>query len=156
LRRWTMDWHEFPILAGTVSTLLFVVSYMPMLVKAFRTRDLESDSLGNLAIANVGNGVHSIYVFSLPAGPLWALHSFYLLSSALMLFWWARFRRRNDRAGTRIGQRGAAGRPARQGGATPAGPPRAVVPDERLVWTGSQARRTSTAWIPVHGASTSA
>ena len=61
-----MDWHEFPIVAGTVSTLLFVVSYLPMLVKAFRTRDLESYSLGNLLIANVGNGVHSIYVFSLP------------------------------------------------------------------------------------------
>ena len=40
-----------------------------MLVKAFRTRDLESYSLGNLLIANVGNGVHSIYVFSLPIGP---------------------------------------------------------------------------------------
>ena len=62
-----MDLHDFPMLAGTVSTLLFVVSYMPMLVKAFRTRDLESYSLGNLVIANVGNGVHSIYVVQ-PAG----------------------------------------------------------------------------------------
>ena len=80
-----MDWHDFPILAGTVSTLLFVVSYMPMLVKAFRTRDLESYSLGNLVIANVGNGVHSIYVFSLPPGPIWVLHSFYVVSTAVML-----------------------------------------------------------------------
>ena len=64
-----MDLHDVPVLAGTVSTLLFVVSYLPMLVKAFRTRDLESYSLGNLLIANVGNGVHSIYVFSLPHGP---------------------------------------------------------------------------------------
>jgi uncharacterized protein with PQ loop repeat len=82
-----MDWHEFPILAGTVSTLLFVVSYLPMLVKAFRTRDLESYSLGNLLIANVGNGVHSIYVFSLPPGPIWVLHSFYVVSTAVMLVW---------------------------------------------------------------------
>ncbi len=151
-----MAFSDVGVIAGAVSTSIFVASYLPMLVKAARSRDLSSYSVLNLLLANVGNGVHSIYVFSLPAGPLWALHSFYLLSSALMLFWWARFRRRNDRAGTRIGQRGAAGRPARQGRATPAGPPRAVVPDERLVWTGSQARRTSTAWIPVHGASTSA
>jgi uncharacterized protein with PQ loop repeat len=82
-----MDLHDFPIVAGTVSTLLFVVSYLPMLVKAFRTRDLESYSLGNLLIANVGNGVHSIYVFSLPPGPIWVLHSFYVVSTAVMLVW---------------------------------------------------------------------
>lgn len=82
-----MSWHEFPIVAGAVSTLLFVVSYLPMLVKAFRTRDLESYSLGNLAIANVGNGVHSIYVFSLPPGPIWVLHSFYVVSTAVMFVW---------------------------------------------------------------------
>jgi hypothetical protein len=82
-----MSWHEFPVLAGAVSTLLFVASYLPMLVKAFRTRDLESYSLGNLLIANVGNGVHSIYVFSLPPGPIWALHGFYVVSTAVMLVW---------------------------------------------------------------------
>jgi hypothetical protein len=43
-----------------------------MLVKAHRTRDLASYSLGNLLLANVGNAVHSVYVFSLPAGPIWA------------------------------------------------------------------------------------
>ena len=136
-RRSTVAFSDVGVIAGAVSTSIFVASYLPMLIKAARSRDLSSYSVLNLLLANVGNGVHSIYVFSLPAGPLWALHSFYLLSSALMLFWWARFRRRN-RAGTRIGQRGAPGRPARQGGATPAGRPRAVVPDERLVWTGSR------------------
>ena len=48
-----------------------------MLVKAYRTRDLSSYSLGNILLANVGNAVHSVYVFSLPPGPLWVLHSFY-------------------------------------------------------------------------------
>jgi hypothetical protein len=82
-----MDPHELPLLAGTVSTTLFVVSYLPMLVKAFRTRDLESYSLSNLLLANVGNGVHSIYVFSLPLGPIWFLHGFYVASTAVMLVW---------------------------------------------------------------------
>jgi len=79
--------HDFPVVAGTVSTVLFVVSYLPMLIKAFRTRDLSSYSLSNLLIANVGNCVHSIYVFSLPLGPIWFLHGFYLASTAVMLVW---------------------------------------------------------------------
>jgi hypothetical protein len=80
---------ELPVtvLAGMVSTGLFVVSCLPMLVKAFRTRDLTSYSLGNLVLANVGNGVHSVYVFSLPPGPIWFLHGFHLTSTALMLVW---------------------------------------------------------------------
>lgn len=80
---------ELPVtvLAGMVSTGLFVVSCLPMLVKAFRTRDLTSYSLGNLVLANVGNAVHSVYVFSLPPGPIWFLHGFHLSSTALMLIW---------------------------------------------------------------------
>ena len=74
-----------------MSTALFVISYLPMLVKAGRSRDLSSYSVGNLLIANVGNLVHSVYVFSLPFGPIWFLHIFYLLSTALMLCWWWRY-----------------------------------------------------------------
>lgn len=62
-----------------------------MLVKAFRTRDLASYSLGSLTLANVGNAVHSVYVFSLPVGPLWVLHSFHLASTVFMLVWYLRF-----------------------------------------------------------------
>jgi hypothetical protein len=29
-------------------------------------------------------------VFSLPIGPIWVLHSFYLVSTGLMLFWYLR------------------------------------------------------------------
>ena len=75
------------IIAGTVSSVIFAASVLPMLVKAIRTRDLSSYSRGNLVLANVGNAVHSLYVAQLPAGPIWALHSFYVLSSALMLIW---------------------------------------------------------------------
>lgn len=85
-----MSLHDAGVLAGMVSTALFVIGYLPMLARAARTRDLSSYSPGSLMINNLGNLVHSLYVFSLPAGPLWLLHSFYLASSALMLWWWTR------------------------------------------------------------------
>ena len=34
---------------------------------------------------NAANLVYSLYVFSLPFGPIWALHTFYLVSCAIML-----------------------------------------------------------------------
>jgi hypothetical protein len=82
------------VLAGSVSTAVFVASALPMLVKAARTKDLGSYSVGNLVLANLGNLVHAVYVFSLPAGPIWALHSFYLMSSFAMLVMWLNYRRR--------------------------------------------------------------
>jgi hypothetical protein len=78
-------------LAGIASTVIFASSVLPMLVKAHRSRDLDSYSLGNLVLANIGNAVHSVYVFSLPPGPIWALHGFYLVTSGLMLLWWLRY-----------------------------------------------------------------
>jgi hypothetical protein len=87
-----MSLHDAGVVAGLVSTTLFVASYLPMLVKAARTRDLDSYSPGNLVMANVGNAVHTVYIVSLPPGPIWALHGFYVASSALMLGWWWRYR----------------------------------------------------------------
>lgn len=86
-----MDFN-LAVLAGVISSVVFVCSILPMLVKAMRTRDLTSYSLGNLLLANLGNVVHSVYVFSLPFGPIWALHSFYLLTSAFMLAMYLRHR----------------------------------------------------------------
>ena len=86
-----MTGTDLPILAGVVSTTLFVTSTLPMLAKAWRTRDLSSYSLGQLLLANLGNLVYSVYVFSLPAGPIWALHSFYVVSTATMLVWFLRY-----------------------------------------------------------------
>ncbi|OAE02483.1 hypothetical protein [Arthrobacter sp. OY3WO11] len=83
---------NLPVLAGTVSTVLFALGILPMLVKAARTRDLASYSLGNLVLSNVANAVHSVYVFDLPAGPIWVLHVAYVLASALMLAWWLQYR----------------------------------------------------------------
>jgi len=86
------------VLAGSVSTMIFAASYLPMLVKAVRTKDLGSYSQSNLLLTNLGNLVHSVYVFSLPAGPIWALHTFYLVSSALMTGWYLRYARRQRQA----------------------------------------------------------
>jgi uncharacterized protein with PQ loop repeat len=87
------------VLAGSASTVLFAISTLPMLIKAARTKELNSYSRGNLVLANVGNAVHSVYVFQLPAGPIWALHSFYILASGLMLFWHLRYAKRTSRRG---------------------------------------------------------
>lgn len=82
---------SLPVIAGTTSTIIFGASALPMLLKAWRTRDLASYSRGNIVMANTGNVVHSLYVFSLPPGPIWLLHTFYLITTAMMLFWYLRF-----------------------------------------------------------------
>lgn len=93
------------LLAGTASTVIFALSALPMLIKAGRTKDLGSYSLGNIVLANIGNVIYSIYVFQLPAGPVWVLHSFYVMSSALMLVWYVRYvKAGRDPSRPRIGQ----------------------------------------------------
>ncbi len=98
---------DLPIIAGTISTIIFALSTLPMLVKAVRTRDLRSYSLGQIALANAGNVVHSIYVFNLPPGPIWMLHGFYLVTTAMMLVWYLRYEgwpRRREAATPRGGE----------------------------------------------------
>ncbi len=87
-------------IAGTLATLLFVGSALPMLIRARRTRDLSSYSPANLIIANVGNLAQSIYVITLPPGPLWLMHGFNVVVSALMLLWWLRHHWLPTRRGT--------------------------------------------------------
>src|SRR3954453_16949047 len=101
-----MSTFDAPTVAGIASTVIFAVSILPMLTKAYRSRDLSSYSLGNIALANIGNAVHTVYVLSLPPGPIWALHSFYLLSSGLMLGWYVRYsvRRPPHRAVEQMGR----------------------------------------------------
>jgi uncharacterized protein with PQ loop repeat len=92
---------SIPVLAGVVSTTIFASSMLPMLVKAARTRNLGSYSLGNILLSNLGNVIHSVYVFHLPPGPVWVLHTFYLVSTALMLFWYVRYASAEVRAALR-------------------------------------------------------
>jgi len=84
---------DIPIIAGTVSTVVFAVSNLPMLRKALRTRDVSSYSLSSLVMINAANVVYSLYVFTLPIGPIWALHTFYLVSCAIMVVLCLRQRR---------------------------------------------------------------
>ena len=88
---------RLPVMAGAISTVIFAMSTLPMLVKAARTKDLGSYSLGNILLANIGNVIHSVYVFDLPAGPVWVLHTFYLISTGLMLVWYVRYALRRGR-----------------------------------------------------------
>lgn len=74
-------------LAGVVSTVLFTTSMLPMLIRAARTRDVSSYSRSHLVLTTLGNLVHTVYVFHLPPGPIWALHVFYLVSTLQMLRW---------------------------------------------------------------------
>ena len=84
---------SLPLAAGTIATIVFAASALPMLGKAVRSKDLASYSRSNLVLANIGNLVYSLYVFHLPPGPIWLLHTFYAGTSALMLFWSLRYAR---------------------------------------------------------------
>ena len=54
--------RELALAAGLTSTTVFVLSYLPMLYRALRTRDLGSYSRPSLVLANVGNVIQAIYV----------------------------------------------------------------------------------------------
>lgn len=79
------------MVAGAIASAVFASSTLPMLAKARRTKDVRSYSPSNIALANIGNLVYMVYVLDLPPGPIWALHLFHTISSALMLFWYLRF-----------------------------------------------------------------
>ena len=86
-----METQYVQLVAGIASSSMFVVGTFPMLLKAFKTKDLKSYSLGNIALSNLGNLVHWIYISSLPLGPIWFLHGFSTLATGLMLFWYVRY-----------------------------------------------------------------
>ena len=87
---------DFPLIAGTVSSTIFVMSTLPMLLKAFHTKDLRSYSFTNIMLSNIGNFIYAMYVYSLPVGPVWALHGFNLVTTGLMLFWYLRYEARGN------------------------------------------------------------
>lgn len=88
------------LFAGSAATTIFIVSQLPMLIKAWRTKDLASYSLAQIALANLGNALYTAYVISVPIGPIWALHGFNLGTTALMLFWYLRYGRPAQPAAT--------------------------------------------------------
>ena len=72
-------------IAGAASTLMFAGSTLPMVVRAVRTRDLSSYSRSHLFMTNAGNAVHTVYIASLPPGPVWLLHCMYSGVAVFML-----------------------------------------------------------------------
>ena len=90
---------DLPLLAGTISSAMFVVGTLPMIHKAVATKSLQSYSLSSLLFNNLGNLLHALYVYSLPPGPIWLLHSFHLVTTALMLFWYLRYEGRRQHKG---------------------------------------------------------
>ena len=86
-----MDAQSTQIIAGSISSLLFISSNIPMLVKAFKTKNMNSYSLSNMVLTNIGNLIYWLYVSSLPFGPIWLMHSFYTVASILMLVWYVRY-----------------------------------------------------------------
>ena len=93
-----MDIGYLSLLAGTISTSIFSLGHVPMLVRAYRTKDLRSYSPTSLLLTNLGNAFHWLYVLNLPFGPIWFLHSFYTIVAATMLFWYLQYRPWHTRA----------------------------------------------------------
>ena len=89
--------HQFAMFAGSAAAAIFILSQLPMLIKARRTKNLTSYSFANIGLANVGNALYAVYVFQVPVGPIWATHGFNVTTSGLMLFWYLRYgRARSD------------------------------------------------------------
>ena len=51
---------DLPLIAGTLSTIIFFMGTFPMMHKAYRTRDLRSYSKGMLLLNNSGNVIQAI------------------------------------------------------------------------------------------------
>ena len=72
-------------------------------------RDLAAVFGDNTLLGNAGNIVHTAYVLSLPIGPVWILHGFYLVTMAVMLLLYLRW------CGIRPGDRPDRGRTLKHG-----------------------------------------
>ena len=88
-----MEFQQLQIVAGTVSSMMFVAGTFPMLFKSFMTKDLGSYSLENIALSNLGNLIHWVYIASLPPGPIWFLHGFITITTVLMFIGYLRYER---------------------------------------------------------------
>ncbi len=77
--------------AGTVSSVIFAASNLPMLTKVVKTRNLESYSLSQLVLSNLGNLIYWLYIVSLPVGPVWFLQGFFTITTGLMLLFYLRY-----------------------------------------------------------------
>lgn len=86
-----MSFDQMSIIAGTISSLMFAGGTLPMLIKAHKTHNLGSYSFSSIAMNVCGNAIHWVYIAGLPMGPIWFLHTFYTVSTILMLAWYVRY-----------------------------------------------------------------
>jgi hypothetical protein len=91
-----MNTEQISLIAGLVSSFIFISSNFPMLWKAYKTKDMHSYSWLNIFLANAGNLIYWLYIISLPLGPVWLLHIFYTITSILMLTMYLHFRREKN------------------------------------------------------------
>ena len=84
--------EQIQMIAGSIAGLIFAAGSVDMLVKAWRTKDLRSYSLGQIVLNNVGNLFYWLYVLSLPFGPIYLMHGFFTLVSLLMLIGYFTYR----------------------------------------------------------------
>jgi hypothetical protein len=80
-----MTIDHLQLLAGSLSSLIFVSSNFPMLWKVIKTKNVKSYSLGQILLRNLGNWIYWIYVASLPVGPAWYLQCLFTLSGLVLL-----------------------------------------------------------------------
>lgn len=90
--------HQFALFAGSSAAAIFMISQLPMLIKAWRTRNLASYSFANIGLANLGNVLYAVYVVQVPFGPVWAIHGFNMTTAGLMLSLYLRHGRRSRAA----------------------------------------------------------
>jgi hypothetical protein len=79
------------VIAGTLAGFIFAGASWNMVVKAWRTKDLRSYSLGQILLNNLGNVFYWLYVASLPFGPIYFMHGFFTLVSLFMLVAYLRY-----------------------------------------------------------------
>lgn len=84
--------EQMQLIAGSLAGLIFATGSVNMAVKAWRTKDLRSYSLGQMVLNNVGNLFYWLYVISLPFGPIYIMHGFFTFVSLLMLIWYFTYR----------------------------------------------------------------
>lgn len=92
-----MNFETLQLIAGSISSAIFASATLPMLYKAWRSGDMRSYSLTNLLLNNTGNLIHWLYISSLPFGPLWLLHTFYTVTTLMMLYWYIAWQRKQVR-----------------------------------------------------------
>jgi hypothetical protein len=90
--------EHLPLIAGSVSSLIFITGTLNMVVKAWLTKDMKSYSISALVLNNIGNLFYWIYVVSLPLGPIYLLHGFFTVTTIFLLVWTLLYRHRPETA----------------------------------------------------------